>query len=291
MRHKVIVDCDNTYGLPSRPIDDGQTLLYLLGRDDIDILGITTTFGNGPVEDITDATEWLIRHSCRPDIPVIRGNGRPGEQPNEAARFLAERAAEFPGEISLLAIGTMGNPAAAAGLDEGFFPNLRQITCMGGYRHTLPVRGWNRINELNFSRDARAAVTVLKAPCPVAVFDAHVCLQAPFGLRELAPFAGFDRRSYFIQLDYLLSNMGELTVPVDYLWDLLPAVYISLPELFHPMSFRVTATAERIAAGTLDLEPEEGEGAGYIVAPDYITDIDRFYSVLYEAWEKSPLVF
>lgn len=289
MKNRIILDCDNTFGLPGKPIDDGQALLYLLGREDIDIIGITTTFGNGSIDEVYDATRWLVEHSCRPDLPVIRGNGQPGEQPNAAAEFLAEQAKKHPGELSLVAVGTMGNSAAAADIDAGFFSNLRQITCMGGYRHTLPVRGWNNIPELNFSRDPEAAVQVLNAPCPVVLFDAHVCLQAPFGIRELAPFADFDRPSYYLQLDYLLANLGELTVPVDYLWDLLPAVYISFPELFHPVEYRVTASAERIARGHLDLEPSTGSGAGNIIAPDYITDIDRFYAILYEAWEKAPL--
>ena len=56
---KVIIDCDNTFGVPGRPIDDGQTILYLLGRDDIEIVGITTTHGNSTIDDVYPATQWL----------------------------------------------------------------------------------------------------------------------------------------------------------------------------------------------------------------------------------------
>jgi hypothetical protein len=34
---KVIFDCDNTMGLPTKEIDDGLTLYYLLGRLEIDL--------------------------------------------------------------------------------------------------------------------------------------------------------------------------------------------------------------------------------------------------------------
>ena len=47
MTERVIFDCDNTMGQPYREVDDGLTLLYLLGRSDVELLGITTTFGNG----------------------------------------------------------------------------------------------------------------------------------------------------------------------------------------------------------------------------------------------------
>lgn len=43
---KVLFDCDNTMGLPGRDVDDGLALLYLLGREDVDLKGVTTTYGN-----------------------------------------------------------------------------------------------------------------------------------------------------------------------------------------------------------------------------------------------------
>lgn len=35
--HKVLFDCDNTMGVKNCDVDDGLTLLYLLGRKDIDL--------------------------------------------------------------------------------------------------------------------------------------------------------------------------------------------------------------------------------------------------------------
>ncbi|TFG49619.1 MAG: nucleoside hydrolase, partial [Anaerolineales bacterium] len=53
---KVIFDCDNTMGLKTKEVDDGLTLYYLLGRPDIDLLGITTTFGNGTIDQVYQQT-------------------------------------------------------------------------------------------------------------------------------------------------------------------------------------------------------------------------------------------
>jgi hypothetical protein len=67
---KLIVDSDNTIGVPRRDIDDGLALLYLLGRDDIDILGITTTFGNSDVHTVNANTRRFLKEIGRGTIPL-----------------------------------------------------------------------------------------------------------------------------------------------------------------------------------------------------------------------------
>ena len=220
-------------GLPGKPIDDGQTLLYLLGRSDIDLMGITTSFGNGSINEVFSATGTLLHDLGREDIPLLKGEGERGQPPTDAARYLAETAASHPGAITLLAIGPVGNLRAAAELDPDFFSHLKQIVCMGGYLHALDLPGWDDVPELNLASDPEAAFVVLNAPCPFTLMNAHICLQAPFGLPELAPIEGIDPEAYRIQRDYLLYIEDRHLAPRDYLWDLLPAVYISYPELFN----------------------------------------------------------
>ena len=126
MPQLVVFDCDNTMGLPRNEIDDGLTLLYLLGRPDVRLLGVTTTFGNGPIEQVQDQTAWLLDSLGIRDLPVERGAGRRGETDTAAARFLAETAAAHPGEVTVLATGPLGNLRAAAERDPHFFSNLKQ---------------------------------------------------------------------------------------------------------------------------------------------------------------------
>ena len=54
--HKIIYDCDNTMGIKERDVDDGLTLLYLLGREDVELLGITTTYGNSTIDAVYENT-------------------------------------------------------------------------------------------------------------------------------------------------------------------------------------------------------------------------------------------
>jgi len=290
---KVLCDCDNTMGVPGKPIDDGQTLLYLLGRPDIDVLGVTTTFGNGTIDQVYPATERLLRAAGRSDIPLWRGAGRRGQAPTEAARFLAETAAAHAGEITLLAIGPLGNLRAAAQLDPNFFHNLKQIVCMGGYLHPLEIPGWEDVGELNLASDPEAASIVINAPLrrgpesggPLTLMNAHVCLQAPFGLPELAPIERYGPEVYRMWRDYLLSWGAGNGASSEYLWDLLPAVYISAPKLFDANPVWIRSTVKDLETGTLVID-NKGEGAR-VNMPTRILNVDRFYAILYEAWARA----
>lgn len=284
MTLRVICDCDNTMPLPGMPLDDGQTLLYLLGRPDVELVGITTTFGNGTLDQVWEGTTRLLRSLGRDDIPLLRGASRRGEGPTEAAEFLAAQAAARPGEISLLVLGPHGNPRAAAALDPTFYRNLRQLACMGGYLRPLPGPSWGQVQELNLSADPEGAWMSLNAPCPVALMNAQVCLDAPFHLNELAPLAQFDQRLYANQADFVQRGIARGRVPADYLWDLLPAVYLAHPELFSPERVHLRSTVADLETGKLVLGAP-GEGAE-IAMPERIADVPGFYNVLYAAWGR-----
>lgn len=291
MKQPIVIDTDNTFGVPGRPIDDGQAILYAMGRDDLEILGMTTTHGNSNVDVVQEATEWLVSHSTHPDIKVYQGARGAGDYDTRAATYLAQIVDRHPGEISLVAIGTTTNLRGAAMIDPRFYGKLKKIVCMGGYRYRLPVQGWNKIAEVNLSRDYQASYSMLYGECPLVLFDAHICLQVPFGLRQLRPWFEFDRRAYYVQLDYLLAHIKELTEPVDYLWDLMPMVYLSCPDLFNERKVGLASTEEDLKTGTLRLEKPTPDHERIINAPDHIIDIDRCYDVMYRAWEKSPLLF
>jgi inosine-uridine nucleoside N-ribohydrolase len=75
--------------------------------------------------------------------------------------------------------------------------------------------------------------------------------------------------------------------PRDYLWDLLPAVYISYPELFDDNPVWVRSTLADLETGTIVIG-DDGDGA-LINMPTRILDVDRFYAVLYDAWGQASL--
>jgi purine nucleosidase len=289
MAERVIFDCDNTMGLPFKEIDDGLTLLYLLGRPDVEILGVTTTFGNGTIDEVYPQTERLLRDVGHPDIPVYEGEGQRGQPPTEAARFLAETASRHPGEVTLLATGPLGNLRAAAELDPAFFHHVKQIACMGGYIQPLRI-GWRDVSELNLSKDPEAASAVLNARCPVTLMNAQACLQAAFGLCDLLRIRHWGRYTRRTVRNWLLTCAIYCGVPLFYLWDLLPAIHISHPELFDPNPVQVHSTVADLETGTLVFSAgEDKEEGACINMPTHILDLEQFRAILFKAWRRVPL--
>ena len=285
----VIFDCDNTMGLPRQEIDDGLTLYYLLGRPDIELVGVTTTFGNGPIDRVYPQTVRMLRDVGRSDVPVWRGEGQrrsakdPAVTENEAARFLAETAAAYSGQITLLATGPVGNVQAAAELDPAFFSHLEQIVCMGGYLSPLRI-GWRNLGELNLSADPEATFTVLpQTGCPVTVMNGHICLQAAFDRHDLARMKGWQQDVHRLTRNWLWFFGLRWTVPRFYLWDLLPAVYISHPELFDRHVVRVNSTVTDLESGTLVVTQDAGTPENM---PTRVLDTERLKDTLFASWAR-----
>lgn len=280
---RVIFDCDNTLGLRHKEIDDGLTLLYLLGWPDIALVGVTTTFGNGTIDEVAARTQSLVDQLHRQDLPVLKGEGRRGQGPTEAARFLAQQAAAHPGELTILATGPLGNLRAASELDPGFFGNLKRIVGMGGYLHPLRI-GRRDLPELNLSSDPEAAWATLNNDCPMTLMNAHICVQAPFNWRDLWRIRHWGSGMRRVVVQWLLVWAYYFGLPKFYLWDLVPAVYLSHPELFDENPVHVRSSVADLETGALIPDPQ-GEGAP-INLPERILDEGRFKEILFESWQR-----
>lgn len=284
MAEKIIFDCDNTLGVLFNEVDDGLAILYLLGTPGIEILGITTTFGNGPIERVYSQTQKLIdRLGLK--IPVLKGEdkNKPG-QATPASNFLVEQVNLHPGEITLLATGPVGNLHRAAQEDPEFFTNLKRIVLMGGYLQPFRL-GYRNLKELNFSARPEAARNVLSAHCPVTVFPAQACLTAPYRLRDIR------RANYWPQwikrtlIQWLITFSLFTGDNVFYLWDLLPAVYLSKPDLFNLHSFKFGSSLSDIEKGML--VEAISKSAPEITMARGITEQTAFFAELERGWRQA----
>ena len=68
---KVIFDCDNTMGISNRDIDDGLALLYLINNLEVELKGITCTYGNDRLDKVFTQTVKLI-DDLSLEIPVLK---------------------------------------------------------------------------------------------------------------------------------------------------------------------------------------------------------------------------
>ena len=71
---KIIIDTD-----PG--IDDAMAILYALASPELDVIGLTTVFGNAHTEVCTGNALRILDIAGRPDIPVAHGASRPLAMP------------------------------------------------------------------------------------------------------------------------------------------------------------------------------------------------------------------
>ncbi len=166
---KVIIDTDI-----GDDIDDAFALALALRSPEVEILGVTTTFGD--TETRAKLVDRMLGEVGRQDIPVAAGAGahvdsvftqrryaegghfgRPSHP--AAVDFMLEQIRRNPGEITLVAIGPLMNLGAAIDRDPATFRQLKRVVLMGGsiYRSYgdvgyFPAHGpqaeWNIENDI-----------------------------------------------------------------------------------------------------------------------------------------------
>lgn len=248
---KVILDCDNTFGLGNRDVDDGLTLFYLLGSPVIDLLGVTLTYGNDTLEKVTQMTKELQR---RLDLSF-------NYYGNHQAEFLAEQVNCYPNEVTILATGALTNLAEAKKLDPLFFEKVKEIIVMGGTTEPLVVNH-HPVTELNFSCDPLAAETVLLSQAKVVIMNGHMTSEAFFSITELEQFLSLAKevipkeRAEWIRSTlekWIEWNEEVFNFSGFCNWDMTTAVYLERPELFSNERFYLAEQQPTIDKGRIIL--------------------------------------
>ncbi|MFC6357183.1 nucleoside hydrolase [Luethyella okanaganae] len=192
---KIIIDTDPGVGIPGTDADDPIALLLAIADPRIELLGVTTVFGNCPPElGARGAKAVLEAVGC--DVPVSVGmgtrltgdlpgrlpmmyageRGRPGriELPSlgdsitgmHAADFLIETVHAHPGEVTVVAIGPQTNIALALLKDPSIRDEIASIVFMGGALGIDPRYGRGNVTpvaECNIWYDAPAADLVFRS--------------------------------------------------------------------------------------------------------------------------------
>lgn len=250
----VILDCDNTMGIPGCDVDDALALLYLLGSPEIRLLGITCSYGNSTQEAVYNNTLRLLNAWGRQDIPVYRGAEKPGQPHSPAAAFLATTAAEYSGALCLLVTGSTTNLLGAMELDSRFLDNVRAFSFMGGVTGPLLVGGLP-MAELNLSIDCRASLAVLRGGHDLRIATAQNCLASFFPRTELADLAGRPSPvgAYLFRAlaGWYAYNETRWNLSGIVNWDVMAAAQLVHPGLFHLNETAVTPTPESLRTGML----------------------------------------
>ena len=286
MKH-IIFDCDSTVGLPGKPMDDALALLYLLGRPEAcQILGITCTFANGTAREVYVSTKQLLSEIHREDIPLLPGADR-GEDPrSDAARFIAKTVNARPGEISLVAIGSMTNLYGAYLLDNSLFDKVKEIVLMGGY--TAPVFYHNRhLEELNFSQNPEAAACVLNHGKNISILTGNNTLEPSYLPKEefIEKMCSGSTSGRYIaekcgyRFDDKALRDGDAA---SYCWDAVATVYLLRPELYEDQPVHCFITQNAMHSGWLGITQEAADTC--LLNLPVVKDLAAYREEMYSGW-------
>ncbi len=200
MSYPVILDTD-----PG--VDDAMAIALCVAHPKIELLALTTVFGNVSVDQSTRNAQYLLDVFGATDVTVAKGLGKPivqaplphsesvhgddglgncwdaSRQLNTeakhahlanlpAAEYIVQQAQQNPGKITLIAVGPLSNVAKALQLEPNLPNLLRSLIIMGG---ALDEPGnVTPVAEANFLNDPHAADQVLAVDWPATVIGLDV---------------------------------------------------------------------------------------------------------------------
>lgn len=222
-------------------IDDAMAIHYALADPEIELLGLTTVFGNVFVEQATRNALHLLEMGGS-DAPVAQGAAAPlgdvlappshnvhgpeglGDLPapnparraldTHAADFLAQACRDNPGEVVICAVGPLTNLALALQRSPDIVQHVKKVVIMGGSVY----EGGNVTDhaEANIYHDPHAAAQVFAANWPVMMVGLDVthritCVAEDFTDLAIASprIGGFIEQISQFYLDFYRS-VGKL---------------------------------------------------------------------------------
>ncbi|MBP2167194.1 inosine-uridine nucleoside N-ribohydrolase [Erwinia toletana] len=195
-RRKIILDTDPAIGIPGTDADDPIAIMLAVKDPRLELLGVTTIFGNCPPDLGARCATQVLASAGRSDIPVAIGmatrmggdlpellqqayagaRGQPGSIPlpaledahnhQHAVDFIIETVLAHPGEVTIVAIGAQTNIALAMVKEPKICAALHSIVFMGGALGFNAEHGRGNITpvaECNIWFDSQAADIVFRS--------------------------------------------------------------------------------------------------------------------------------
>lgn len=296
MSEKIIIDTD-----PG--IDDAMAIFMALQATELEVLGLTTIFGNVDVNIATANAISLCDMAAQP-IPVTRGMAMPwvgpessyayfvhGDNgmgnvpiaapsrlpdPRPAAQFLIDMAKQYPGEVTVVAIGPLGNLAMALRLEPNLPQLLKRVVVMGGAART---RGnVSPVAEANIWNDPFAADIVFQAGWDLTMVGLDVTYSVSYDQAFLQTLAdGNPKLGGFIQqiaqyyLKFYSEQYQQATQPICYFHDAMAIAQVLDPSLFHYQTGHIRVATDAIHCGQTSFANQDDK-------------------MIHQEWQNQPLV-
>jgi len=287
---KVIFDTD-----PG--IDDAMALLLLARHPDVELLGVTTVFGNSSIADVTRNALYLkdlmgfdapvcqgaamgIGASAPPPaVPHVHGENGLGDveipaqiaatlDPRPAPEFIIEMLRAHPGEITLIAVGRMTNLALALQQAPEIVDLVKEVVVMGGaFGRNGHFGNVSPVAEANIHGDPLGADIAFAAKWPVVIVGLDVTQEVTMTnafvdeIARTGPDGAFIRA---ISAHYARFYAARDKIDGFYVHDASAVTYALHPEFFATERGGVCVVPDGIAKGQTFIKPE---GKGYAPGP------------------------
>jgi inosine-uridine nucleoside N-ribohydrolase len=243
-------------------IDDAMAIFYALASPELEIVGLTTVFGNCHTDVCTINALRLLDIAGRPDVPVAQGATRPlamdyrgpvafvhgsdgqgdvflppstrGPLTQHAAQFIIDTVMADPGEITIVLLGPFTNMALAMLMQPDLTSFVRQIVVMGGAAFTSGNA--SPAAEANVLNDPEAADIVFGAECPLVMAGLDVTHRITMTSDDLERFGRIPgpRAQHLAAIIpyYAAFYLERNKVHGIYVHDSTTISYLLAPELF-----------------------------------------------------------
>ena len=272
MVKKIIIDTD-----PG--VDDSLAIFVALNSPELDVLGLTTVFGNATTFTCTENALRLLEIAKRTDIPVAEGAHLPlngnlrgaasfvhGEngQGNvelkpptnktleiDAVAFLKNQIEVHPNEITLVPVGPLTNIANLLTTHPGIDSKIKEIILMGG--NAQSPGNATPTAEANILNDPEAADIVFSAQCEITMVGLDVTNNVFMSEEEVNKLGSFENEKskhiskinpfYFNFLKEFFQDNG---MPIH---DSSAVTYLVHPEYFETLCCPIKVETEGISRG------------------------------------------
>ena len=298
MREKIIIDTD-----PG--IDDAMAIFFAFQAPELDVLGLTTVFGNVHIDMATQNALDLCNAADK-TIPVAKGVGMPwvgpeseyaqfvhgdnglgnvklpksaqSADPRAAAQFIIDKAKEFPGEVTVVAVGPLGNLALALRLEPELPKILKRVVIMGG--SALVPGNVSPVAEANIWNDPYAAEIVFNAGWQLTMIGLDVTYEVDYDQNYLAKLAEVNPK-----LGSLIKEMAQFYVkfysetyqkadrPICYFHDAMAIAHIIDPSLFEYQDGHIKVSTDPLCYGQTSFAPVDDPNKNELWAKEPVVSV------------------
>ena len=271
MVNKVIFDTD-----PG--VDDAFALLYALSHPEIEVIGITTVFGNVPV-DIATKNALILSEKSGLNTPVYIGASKPQERvvknfPTfihgddgfgninldksqltksniDAENFIIKSVQNYHGEVNIIAIGPLTNIANSLKKKPSIAKGIKSLTLMGG--SWMAGGNITPVAEANIYNDPEAADLVFNSGLPIKMIGLDVTHKVFLSDSDISKLSLMDNHSgkFLKKISNFYINFYRETKNMDgcFFHDATAVIAFTNPELFEFIKGKVFVSKDDLTRG------------------------------------------